>query len=315
MQMLPPSIMLSLLAEAPPPMKPLRVDRDARVAPEVPRVCLPLPPLGFIELPQSDSFGSTSPVPSVGGSGGEDGGIPRRVKRTTAAVVPPIFLTPSCTERVTKAVWTCVDPAPVLEPPEKIIVPATSRPSSSAELVNEALMDFPSGEGFLAIPAAVCDLPRACEGCDIRSTARPVRKSAPTIVAAVRRETESSDEGDDKDDAAVAAGESEMPSLVAGTDEVASKALEILDKEYPGSSSCVPMVTPPASIKRESVAQSRSGFLAGDRISWVGNVPRGSVALDQNVVHLKDLPQAQVFVGGGRRWGKGGHQGDTRLTP
>lgn len=61
--------------------------------------------------------------------------------------------------------------------------------------------------------------------------------------------------------AGVAAGESERPRLVAGTGGAASKALETLDKEFPGSSSSfVPAVTPPESIKREPVLKPR----------WVG---------------------------------------------
>lgn len=94
--------------QAPTPMDEFRVDREKCTAPEVPRVCLPVAPLGPIELPRSDSFGPTSPVPPVGRSDGEDGGIPRRVERRTATVMPPFFLTPACTERVAKAVWTCV---------------------------------------------------------------------------------------------------------------------------------------------------------------------------------------------------------------
>lgn len=97
-----------VIFQAPTLMDPLRVDREKCTAPEVPRVCLPLPPLGPIELPRADSFGSTSPVPPAGGSDAEDGGIPRRVERRTATVMPPFFLSPACTERVAKAVWTCV---------------------------------------------------------------------------------------------------------------------------------------------------------------------------------------------------------------
>lgn len=89
-------------------MDPLGVDCDKCASPEVPRVSLPLAPLGPIELPRLDSFGPTSPLPPVGRSDGEDGGIPRRVERRTAAVMPPFFLTPACTERVAEAVWTCV---------------------------------------------------------------------------------------------------------------------------------------------------------------------------------------------------------------
>lgn len=93
--------------QAPTPMDPLRVDREKCTAPKVPRVVLPVAPLRPIELPRSDSFGPTSPLPPVGRSD-EDGGMPRRVERTTATVVPPFLLTPACTERVARAVWTCV---------------------------------------------------------------------------------------------------------------------------------------------------------------------------------------------------------------
>lgn len=55
-------------------------------------------------------------------------------------------------------------------------------------------------QGFPAMLAAVCDLPRMCEGCDNESTIRPVRERTPTIVTAVSRETKSSDKGDGKDD-------------------------------------------------------------------------------------------------------------------
>lgn len=89
-------------------MDPWRVDREKGVAPEVPRVYLPIAPLGPIELPRSGSFGPTSPMPPVGRSDGEDGGIPRRVERRTATVMPPFFLTPACIERAAKAVWTSV---------------------------------------------------------------------------------------------------------------------------------------------------------------------------------------------------------------
>lgn len=58
--------------------------------------------------------------------------------------------------------------------------------------------------------------------------------------------------------AGVGTGESEQPRLVAGTDEAAKKALEALDKEFPGNSnSFVPAVTLPEPIKLESALQPR----------------------------------------------------------
>lgn len=95
-------------AQAPAPIDPLRVGREKCKAPEVPRVLLPIAPLGPIELPQLDSFEPTSPLLPVGRSDGEDGGIPRCVERRTAAVIPPFWLKSACTERIAKAVWTCV---------------------------------------------------------------------------------------------------------------------------------------------------------------------------------------------------------------
>lgn len=82
--------------------------------------------------------------------------------------------------------------------------------------------------------------------------------------------------------AGVAAGGSERPRLAAGTDAAAKKALETLDREFPGnSSSCVLAITPPELIKRASVVQPR----------WAGVRLRYHCSpFDQNGLHLKDVP-------------------------
>ncbi|CAN0279659.1 unnamed protein product [Ectocarpus sp. 4 AP-2014] len=111
MDLLHPSILFSLLAEAPLRLEPLQANDRGHTAPSLPSVCPPLAPLTHIELPRPDSFGSTSPVTPVGRRDGGDGGMPSPVKRTTATVMPPFFLPLACTERVATAVWTCVEMA------------------------------------------------------------------------------------------------------------------------------------------------------------------------------------------------------------
>ncbi len=96
---------LGLVLQAPAPMDPLPMECTA---PRVPRIFHPLAPFGCVELPPPDSFGSTSPVPPVGSIDAQNGGLPRRVERRTASVVPPLFFTPECAKVVASAVWTCV---------------------------------------------------------------------------------------------------------------------------------------------------------------------------------------------------------------
>lgn len=57
--------------------------------------------------------------------------------------------------------------------------------------------------------------------------------------------------------AGVAATGGELPNLVAGFDGAALEALQALDTESPGNSSCVLVVSPPKAIKRESVGYPR----------------------------------------------------------
>lgn len=73
--------------------------------PRVPLVFLPVVPLGPVEIPRQDAFGSTSPVPSVGRSR-EDGGMPRPVVPSNATVVPPVLMPSACAERVATAAQT-----------------------------------------------------------------------------------------------------------------------------------------------------------------------------------------------------------------
>lgn len=95
---------------------------------------------------------------------------------------------------------------------------------------------------------AIEDAPQALSRWSAPPPAAPYVPAVPVPALVPRVET------------GVAAGESERPSLVAGTDEAASKALRILDTEFSRSGSCVQAVPPPEAIKRESVAQQR----------WVG---------------------------------------------
>jgi len=54
-------------------------------------------------------------------------------------------------------------------------------------------------QGFAAILAAVCDLPRTCQRCDEQSAIKLIRKKAPTPCVAVHGEIGSNGEGHTKD--------------------------------------------------------------------------------------------------------------------